>query len=80
MSKKAFVIILVLSVMVTYGVAMADFVFNITTGKIGIPFGFSSISLLGSSTDYTTFFLDIAFWFIIIWVIWRILQKLAVKR
>ena len=65
---------------VTYGVAMADFVFNITTGKIGMPFGFSSVSLLGSSTDYTKFLLDIAFWFIIIWIIWKALQKMTAKR
>ena len=74
MSKKSFLIIFGLSVMVTYGVAVVDFVLNITSGKIGIPFGFSSLSLMGSSTDYTVFFLDIACWFVIIWIIWKVIS------
>lgn len=79
MSKKAFVGILILSVVTTYGTALLDFAFNITTGKIGIPFGFSSVSLMGSSTDYTTFLVDIAFWFVIIWLIWEVLLKVLKK-
>ena len=74
MNKKSFVVILVLSVVVTYIGAYIDFAFNITTGKIGIPFGFSSVSLLGSSTDYTIFLLDIVFWFVIIWIIWKLIS------
>lgn len=80
MSRKAFVVILVLSVVVTYISAYIDFAFNITTGKIGIPFGFSSVSLMGSSTDYTVLFLDIVFWFVIIWVIWIVLQKVVARK
>lgn len=76
-SKKAFIVILILSLLVTYGVAFADFAFNITKGKIGIPLGFSSVSLMGSSTDYTIFLLDIAFWFVVIWGIWKVLQKVT---
>lgn len=79
-SPKAFVVILILSVVVTYGMAFADFAFNITKGKIGIPFGFSSVSLMGSSTDYTIFLLDIVFWFVVIWGGWKVLQKFTSKR
>jgi hypothetical protein len=78
-NKKAFVVILILSVVVTYGAVYLDFAFNITKGKIGIPLGFSSLSLLGSDTDYMILFLDIAFWIIVIWVIWFGIKKLFTK-
>ena len=80
MSKKAFVVILVLSVVVTYGAAFADFAFNITSGAVGLPFGFSRFNFFGAETDQRMFLLDIAFWFVIIWVIWKVFQKVASKR
>lgn len=71
MSKKSFVVILILSLVVTYGAAYLDFVFNITTGAVGLPFGFSYFNFLGSSTDQKAFLLDIVFWFGVIWLIWK---------
>lgn len=80
MSKKSFAIILVLSVVVTYGVAIVDVFLNKTKNIAGLPFGFTSLGLfLGGSTDYLMLILDIVFWFFIIWVIWKVISKL-VKR
>ncbi|GEM_PF-3515800 len=79
MSKKAFVVILILSVVVTYGVAYIDFVFNITTGAVGLPFGFSRFNFFGAETDKRMFLLDLVFWFVVLWVIWKVLQK-VLKR
>lgn len=76
MTKKSFVIILVLSVVATYGVASLDFAFNISKGLIGLPFGFSSFNFFGSETENTMLLLDIAFWFLVIWGIWKLIKRL----
>lgn len=77
MTKKSFIIILVLSLVVTYVVA---FVEGLVRGHFlsygGIPFKFASGSFLDGSTDNLTLILDIAFWFIVILVMWKVLQKL----
>jgi len=80
MSKKSFVIILILSVVATYGAASLDFAFNISKGiLIGLPFGFSSLNFFGSETKSTMLLLDIVFWFIVIWGIWKVLLRLRKK-
>ncbi len=79
MSKKAFIIILVLSLVVTYGTAYMDFVLNITTGAAGLPFGFSSFNFLGSETNQFMLILDIVFWFFAIWLVWFGIKKLINK-
>ena len=79
MSKKSFVIILVLSVVVTYGVAVIDVLINgnILAGKSGFPFRFGSTSLFGGSEiNYPIFILDIVFWFVVIFVGWKLISKL----
>ncbi|MDP3733078.1 MAG: hypothetical protein Q8Q91_00910 [Candidatus Daviesbacteria bacterium] len=75
MSKKSLVVILILSVVVTYGAAYLDFVFNVTTGQVGLPFGFSRFNFFGAETDKTMLLLDIAFWFMVIWIIWKVILK-----
>ena len=83
MSKKSFVVILILSVLVTYGIAFVDDLRrnSLLAGEGGIPFRFSSGTLFGSgSINYLMLILDIAFWFVVIWVIWKILQKVTSKK
>lgn len=81
MSKKAFVVILVLSLVVTYGVA---FVEGLMGGHFlaygGVPFRFASGSFLGGSTNTLMLLLDIVFWFLVIWLIWKVLQRVISKR
>ena len=79
MSKKSFIVILVLSLVVTYGAAYVDFVLNITTGAVGLPFGFSSFNFLGAETNQKMLILDIAFWYFIIWLVWFGIKKLTNK-
>lgn len=76
MSKKSFIVILILSIVVTYGVALMDATINISANKAGLPFKFGSYVLFGrANTDYLLLFLDIAFWFVIIWGVWKLVSK-----
>lgn len=82
MSKKAFFLILVLSVVVTYGMAIIDALRrnSFLAGEAGVPFRFSSSYFFGESTDYVMLILNIAFWFAVIWLIWKALQKVVSKK
>ena len=80
MSKKAFVVILILSVVVTYGAAFVDDIINSSKHTTGLPFGFASLNFLGGSTDGLMLIIDVAFWFMVIWVIWKVLQKLMAGK
>lgn len=77
MSKKSFIVILILSVVVTYGVA---FVEGLIGGHFlaygGVPFRFASGSFLGGSTDNLMLILDIAFWFVVIWLALKVISKI----
>lgn len=80
MTKKAFVIILILSVVVTYGVAFVDAIVNTSANRAGLPFKFGSYVLFGQAdTNYLLLFLDIAFWFLAIWGAFKILVKVFKK-
>jgi hypothetical protein len=82
MSKKRFVVILVLSVVVTYGVAVVDDLRrnSLLAGEGGVPFRFSSGTLFGSgNTNYLMLTLDIFFWFVVIWIVWFGIRKLTNK-
>ncbi|MBI2040089.1 hypothetical protein HYT18_03375 [Candidatus Microgenomates bacterium] len=80
MSKKALLVILVLSVVVTYIIAILDVWINKSKNIAGLPLGFSSLgSFLGGSTDYLMLVFDIVFWFVVIWGIWK-LFNLIFKR
>ena len=79
MTKKTFIIILGLSVVVTYTIALMDYVLNISQGKIGLPLGFSRFNFFGSETDYPSLTLDLVFWFVVIWLVWKFLLKVFNK-
>lgn len=78
MNKKSFVIILVLSVLMTYGLA---FIEGLMGGHFlsygGLPFRFASGSFLGGSTNNLMLLLDVAFWFAVIWVVWKAIFYLS---
>ena len=77
MSKKVFVLILVLSVLVTYGVALVDAMIrnSLLIGNVGFPLRFSSATFFSSEDiNYTYLILDIAFWFVIIWIVWKVIS------
>ncbi|KKQ28399.1 MAG: hypothetical protein UU14_C0031G0005 [Candidatus Roizmanbacteria bacterium GW2011_GWB1_40_7] len=80
LTKKSFVIILVLSVIATYGAAFVDDSINLAKNPTGLPFGFASFNFLGASNNNLMLTLDIIFWFIVIWVIWKALLRLFKKR
>ncbi|MCL4365653.1 hypothetical protein M1437_00285 [Patescibacteria group bacterium] len=75
MSKKAFLVILILSVVVTYGMAVVDFAFNITSGEVGLPFGFSRFNFFGAETNQKMLLLDFVFWFFVLFVGWKLILK-----
>lgn len=80
MSKKEFGIILVLSVIATYGLAFIEALMNPLLSQSGLPFKFGSYTLFGeATTSYPTLILDIIFWFVIIFGIWKLLQKVLKK-
>lgn len=80
MTKKSFIVILILGVVVTYGLAWADFALGISKGAIGLPFGFSRFNFLGAETENTMLLLDIVFWFLVVWGVWKILQRVKSKK
>ncbi|MDO8570940.1 MAG: hypothetical protein Q7R97_05130 [Candidatus Daviesbacteria bacterium] len=82
MNKKSFLIILVLSVVVTYGVMFiqAFWTNSLIAGSGGFPFSFTSSSLFSTaSTDYQMLIVNIVFWFMILFVIWKLIGKLLKK-
>ena len=79
MSLKSGIIILVLSVAVTYGVALLQFGIGAVSGSVGFPFGFSRFNFLGGETNNVMLLLDVAFWFVALWFLWKILVKLTHK-
>ncbi|KKQ27330.1 MAG: hypothetical protein A3H17_04245 [Candidatus Levybacteria bacterium RIFCSPLOWO2_12_FULL_37_14] len=80
MNKKSLVVILILSTIITYGLALIDFSLSISKGAIGLPFGFSRFNFFGAETEKTMLLLDIAFWFLVIWGAWKLFPKLLKKR
>lgn len=82
MSKKSFVILSMFSVVVTYAAMVIDAMWkgSFLAGEAGIPLRFDSSSFFGGgSINYTNLLIDVIFWFIVVWVIWRIL-KIAFKH
>lgn len=81
MSKKSFFVILVLSIMLTYSLAIVDALVNPSSNLAGLPFKFGSYSLFGqANTNYSILLLDILFWFIVILVTEKILIKFFKKK
>lgn len=82
-SPKAFIIILVLSVVVTYGASLVDSLLNNTllAGESGFPFKYSRSTLFGrGSINGMMMFLNVAFWFVVILGVWKVLQKVTAKK
>lgn len=79
MNKKTFLVIFGLSPVTTYGLAFVDHLANESKGSVGLPFGFSRFNFFGAETDQVMLILDIAFWFVVIWITWRMLLK-VLKR
>jgi len=76
MNKKSFFIILILSVIITYGLSLIDALANSSANQAGLPFKFGSYALFSTaSTSYSILTLDIIFWFVIVWGIWKLIQK-----
>lgn len=78
MSKKAFFLILVLSVVVTWLTKEVMGVLNFTLGGLnaGLPFNFYQCSFISScNINYVLLVADTVVWFMIILIIWKLLQK-----
>lgn len=68
-----------LGVVVTYVVAIVDALRrnSLLAGEGGLPFRFSSASLFGSeSTNFVMLVIDIIFWSVVLWAIWKLFLKL----
>lgn len=79
MSKGSFFVILILSVITTYGTAIIDEMINLAKNPTGFPFGFANFNFLGGSNNNLMFLIDVAFWFIVIFVAWKLLPKIFKK-
>lgn len=78
MTKKNFVVILVLSVIATYVATFIDALVNKTLlgGEAGFPFKFSSATMFGEgATNYLLMALNIIFWFLVICAVWKVVRK-----
>ena len=83
MTKKSFVVILILSILVTFVATFFEVILsgNVVAGESGFPLRFSSSSLFGGSTiNYLMLLADIFFWFFVIWGIWKFLQRAKSKK
>ena len=79
-----YLILLVLSVIVTEAVAVIDSIQNNTFiggGSSGFPLKFSSSgNLFGGGRVHATYLLlDILFWFIVLFLNWKLLKKFVFK-
>lgn len=83
MTKKSLILIAILSFCVTVIADILDGIINNTFigGKSGFPFK-DSLSLgFEGGTSYThMFILNVLFWFIVIWGIWKVLQRTKSKK
>lgn len=83
MSKKVFFIILGISVGVTWLSKEIQGILNFTLGGLtaGLPISFYKCSFISScNIVYELLFIDIAFWFAVTWIVWKILQKVTSKK
>ncbi|HCB23184.1 hypothetical protein A3B42_04800 [Candidatus Daviesbacteria bacterium RIFCSPLOWO2_01_FULL_38_10] len=79
MSKKSFVIILILSVVVTWLIKEIQGVLKFSLGglDVGLPISFYKCSFISSCTiDYGMLVIDIIFWFVVIWGTWKGVSKI----
>lgn len=83
MTKKSFVVFLALSTISTYTISISESIIRGTLlgGSAGLPFKFASGTLFGQAhTNYMALIIDVIFWFLIIWGIWKLLQNASKKK
>jgi len=80
MTKKVFFISIILSVVLAIILPVIAFALGITAISYGFPLKWTTFSFLGSHTDYTSLILDIIFWFLVIWGIWKVFKKTSKKK
>jgi len=56
-----------------------DFAFSITKGAVGLPLGFSRFNFFGAETDQRMLIIDVAFWFVVLFIIWKVFLKFLKK-
>ena len=80
MTKKSFVVILILSIIISIFAPVIAFTLGFRFMSDGFPLKWSTFSLLGSNTNYNALLIDIAFWFVVIWGVWKLIQNSKKKK
>lgn len=78
MTKKSFVVILILSVVANYVALIVDALVTNTLigGESGFPFKYSSSTLFDQgSVNIPMLILNILFWFVVIWRVWKVIRQ-----
>ncbi len=76
MGKVSFVVITVLSVLITYLLPYLNLFFPINTGVFGFPLQYGTSSFFGgSSFEQLPFLVDVGFWFVVVWSVWVVFKK-----
>lgn len=86
MGKKSLVIYaieIIISVIITIVATVLDAYFrkNLLSGRAGFPLRFSSSSFFGGgTTNYAIFAVDVAFWFVLLIALIKVIQKILKKH
>ena len=78
MSRKSFIIILGLSLVLTYFATFVDALVNssLIGGQAGFPLKYSRATMFGEgTTNYFLMTINIVFWFLVIYGIWQIWKR-----
>ena len=74
MSLKSSILIFVLSFAITIFLPIIGFLFGLWKISNGFPFKWTGFL---QSTNYTAFNLDILFWFVTLWIVWKSISFLS---
>ena len=80
MTKKSLVIILILSIFTTALWSMVTLSLGNYNLASGFPLKWSSFDFLGSDTNYLALLIDVGFWFVVIWGVWKLIQNSKKKK
>lgn len=89
MSKKAIIVLLVLSVVTWFVTRILQTIISYSLNSRGISFSGSNCSATGYPialcTDedisiYMYYLANIVFWFLILWLLWWVIRKFLLKR
>jgi len=75
MSIKQVIVITILSTAITILFPLFAIVLGLWNLSGGIPFKWTGGAFLAPYTDYTALLLDILFWFIVIWIAWKVISS-----